>query len=143
HTPPPGPPPRTAPPPPLPTNERNGAKASSKPRARPPPPQRIEDQKTHLKPAPPRPTPAHVTRMQVNKPTLVGADPLPHDESTNSTLTRRARWIRRIQYAVVLVALAVAAWALLSTPQRRGRPAAGETANTGRPRRCGRSEEHT
>ena len=69
--------------------------------------------------------------MQVNKPTLVGADPLPHDESTNSTLTRRARWIRRIQYAVVLVALAIAAWALLSTPQRRGRQAAGEAANTG------------
>ncbi|TMA29856.1 MAG: PEGA domain-containing protein, partial [Deltaproteobacteria bacterium] len=106
-------------------------KASSKPRARPPPPERSEEQKTQLKQVLPRPTPAHVTRMQVNKPTLVGADPLPHDESTNSTLTRRARWIRRIQYAVVLVALAIAAWALLSTPQRRGRPAAGAAANTG------------
>ena len=88
-----------------------------------PPPEevRIEDQKTQLRPAP-RP-PLYGGRMQVNKPTLVGTDPLPPEESTNSTLTRRARWVRRIQLSIVGVALLIAAWALLSTPRERGRKA--------------------
>ncbi|MCA1826643.1 MAG: protein kinase [Myxococcales bacterium] len=89
-----------------------------------------DGEKTLLKPAPARPTPAHVSRMQVNKPTLVGEDPVPSEESTNSTLTRRARWMRRIQIGIVLVALSVALWAVLSTPRPRGRPAA-EGGNTG------------
>ncbi|MGZ6142010.1 MAG: protein kinase domain-containing protein [Myxococcales bacterium] len=142
-------PPKMAPPPPVeepapppqpaqvsqPRASRNGSK-SSRPRPRPPDlpaePVRLEDQKTAVRPAPPRPPPAHVTRMQVNKPTLVGEDPLPHDESTNSTLTRRARWMRRIQIGIVLLALSIALWALLSTPKPRARPGVpGEPVNAG------------
>ena len=82
---------------------RNGsqpkAKSARPPRPPPDPPLRIEDQKTQVRTAPPKPL--YGGRMQVNKPTLVGADPLPPDESTNSTLTRRARWIRRGAYGVI------------------------------------------
>jgi hypothetical protein len=85
---------------------------------------RIEDQKTQVRSAP------FGGRMQVNKPLLVGQDPLPPEESTNSTLTRRARWIRRVQYGIVVVALLIAAWALLSTPRPRG-PKGGPVAEGG------------
>ena len=87
----------------------------------------IEDQKTQVKRAPPAPPVLpHDGRMVLNKPTLVGEDPLPADESTNSTLTLRARWMRRIQVGIVLLALVIAAWALLSTPKGRKRGAPGE-----------------
>ena len=131
-------PPKMAPPPPVPDlplaeekpKTRNGSGPSRKP-----PPVRLEDQKTAVRPAPPRPekpAPAHVTRMQLNKPTLVGEDPLPHDESTNSTLTRRARIMRRIQIGIVLAALAIAVWALLSSPKPRGQKiVAGESGSVG------------
>ncbi|HUJ28304.1 MAG TPA: PEGA domain-containing protein, partial [Myxococcales bacterium] len=42
---------------------------------------------------------------------------------TSSNVTPRARWMRRAQYGVVLLALIIAAWAVLSTPKPRG-PAA-------------------
>src|SRR5207248_3992555 len=86
-----------------------------------------EDQKTQVRTAPVRPTPFE-GRMQVNKPTLVGEDPLPAEESTRSTLTRRARLRRRIQYGIVIAALGIAAWALLTTPRPRGK---GVTAAAG------------
>jgi hypothetical protein len=38
-------------------------------------------------------------------------------ENTRSTLAHRARWKRRIQYGVILVALSISAWALLSMPK--------------------------
>jgi serine/threonine protein kinase len=105
------------------------------PRATPPPlPVPLEEQKTQLRPAPlpPAKAPPFMGRMQVNKPTLAGADPLPPEETTNSTLTRRARWVRRIQYGVVLLALGIAAWALISTPRPRRQQGAGvEPASTG------------
>ncbi len=63
-----------------------------------PPEPRLEDQETALRPA------------------------LPPEESTNSTLTRRARWKRRIQYGIILVALGTSAWAWLSTPKVGSRP---------------------
>src|SRR5206468_1188177 len=80
----------------------------------PDPPLRIEDQKTQVRAAPPKP--AWGGRMQVNKPTLVGTDPLPAEESTNSTMTLRARWIRRGAYGVIALALLIAVWVLVSTP---------------------------
>jgi hypothetical protein len=70
-------------------------------------------------------------RMQVNKPTLVGEDPLSPEESTRSTLTRRARMIRRLQYAIIIAGLGIAAWALLSTPRPRAKPGAAAAAATG------------
>ena len=60
-------------------------------------------------------------RMVLSKPTLVGDDPLPPDESTVSTLTRRARWVRRAQYGLVGLALVIAAWAWFSVPRPAGR----------------------
>jgi hypothetical protein len=116
--------------------QRNG----SPPRRRPPPapadpepePEvaRLEDQKTQVRPAPARPAP-YMGRMQVNKPTLIGEDPLPAEESTRSTLTRRARVRRRVQYGIVFVALGIAAWALLTMPRPRDRGIAAAGAATG------------
>ena len=117
------PPPRSGPP-------RSEPAEVPPPEPLPEPPEevRIEDQETQLRPAP-RPPP-YGGRMQVNRPTLVGEDPLPPEESTNSTLTRRARWVRRVQIAIVSVALLIAAWALLSTPRPPGRKAlAGGTGS--------------
>jgi hypothetical protein len=80
---------------------------------------------------PTKPPEAVSGRMQVNKPTLVGEDPLPAEESTRSTLTRRARILRRAQIGIVAVALAVALWALLSTPRPHSRGNAPAPAETG------------
>ncbi len=107
------PPPRSAPPrswpPPLPTSLLEGVgntlPSASEPEPETPPEEvRLEDQKTQLRAAP---------------------RPPPPDESTNSTLTRRARWVRRLQLAIVGVALLIAAWALLSTPRPRASKVAG------------------
>src|SRR5204862_7309750 len=118
--------------------QRNG----SPPRRRPPPPlpaepdpepevARLEDQKTQVRPQPAKPAP-YAGRMQVNKPTLVGEDPLPPEESTRSSLTRRARVRRRVQYGIVFVALGIAAWALLTMPRPRGKSVpSGGAAITG------------
>ncbi len=125
--------PRTEPPTPiLHTRPRRDGSAPKPAGARaappePPAPVRIEDQNTQVR------APLFGGRMQMNKPTLVGEDPVPAEENTNSTLTRRARWIRRAQYAIVAVALVIAGWALLSTPRPRGPQggpvAAGETGS--------------
>jgi serine/threonine protein kinase len=64
----------------------------------------IEDQKTELRPAPAEP-PLYGERMEV---------------STDSTLRRRARFIRGAQIGIIGVALSIAAWALLSTPRPYG-----------------------
>jgi serine/threonine protein kinase len=85
---------------------------------------RLEDEKTALRPAPPAlrldPLVGHV---QPAKPTPVG--PLAPEESTNSTLAHRARWKRRIQYGIILVALSISAWAILSMPKVGARKPAG------------------
>ena len=121
------------------TREEKPQRNGSPPRRRPPPPPvepepepppaRLEDQKTQVRTAPTRPAP-YDGRMQVNKPTLVGDDPLPPEESTNASLTRRARMVRLAQYGIVLVPLAVAAWAVLSTPRPRAPQAASEEPGT-------------
>jgi hypothetical protein len=66
--------------------------------------------------------------MLVNKPTLVGTDPLPHDESTNSTRTRRARWMRRAVFGIMITALAVAGVVIATTPWSSPREVSGEAA---------------
>ena len=66
------------------------------------------------------PTPA-----ELSTPTLVGDDPVLADEDTVSTAARRARVFRFVQYGIVTVALAVALWALLSSPRPSSKPAAG------------------
>jgi len=114
----PPPPPRRAPPP-LPVTLLEGVGKTP-----PPAPVRIEDQKTQVRAAP------FGGRMLVNQPMLAGQDPLLPEESTNSTLTRRSRWIRGVQYGIVVVALLIAAWALLSTPRPR-RPEGGPVAEGG------------
>jgi len=88
----------------------------------------LEDQKTQLKRAPNDPFQG---RMQRSKPMLLGEDPLPAGEITSSNVTPRARWIRRAQYAIVLAALGIAAWAVLSTPRPRSQPAAVEGTGDG------------
>ena len=50
------------------------------------------------------------------------------EEITNSTLARRARWMRRIQYGIILVALSISAWAMLSTPRVGAQKPAGAAA---------------
>ena len=50
----------------------------------------------------------------------VAEDPLSDEESTVSTVPRRARFVRAAQYAVIVAALGTAAWALLSPPRPRG-----------------------
>ena len=73
-----------------------------------------------------RPTPGRSPAPRRAPPALPKAETLPPDESTNSTLTRGARWVRRIQLAIVGVALLIAAWALFSTPRAHGPKAAVE-----------------
>ncbi|MBS2023110.1 MAG: protein kinase, partial [Deltaproteobacteria bacterium] len=63
--------------------------------------------------------PSFRSRMQVSKPTLVGEDPLPAEEITNSTVTLRQRWIRRIQIVLALLAVGIAAWAWMSVPHKK------------------------
>ena len=75
--------------------------------------------------------------MVVSKPTLVGKDATAPDEDTVSTLTRRARWVRRGQVALLVVAISVALWAWLSVPHKKedptGAPPSGSITLTTEP----------
>jgi serine/threonine protein kinase len=93
------------------------------PRRRPPP--QLEAQRKSAPPAPAlfpvEPRAEIIVRSKVGGPKRPPPAPLdvpdreePPEESTNSTLTRRARWKRRIQYGIILVALGISAWAWLS-----------------------------
>ena len=64
-------------------------------------------------------------RMHLSTPTLVGDDPVPAEEITNSTVARRARWVRRGQLVLLLLALSIALWAWLSVPHSRKRDPSG------------------
>ncbi len=94
--------------------------------APPPAPKQLDEEKTAVRPRP-RPEP-YGGRMAVLKPTLVGDDPTVPEESTVSTSSRRTQWIRRAQLSVVALALAVAVWALVSSPR-----AASKRVATGAP----------
>jgi hypothetical protein len=76
-------------------------------------------------------------RMVVSKPTLVGDDPVTAEEDTVSTLTRRARWMRRGQIALLGLAIAGALWVWLSVPHTKedqsGAPPAGSISVTTEP----------
>jgi eukaryotic-like serine/threonine-protein kinase len=76
-------------------------------------------------------------RMGVSRPTLVGTDPAAADEDTISTLTRRARWVRRGQLALLAGAIGVALWAWLSVPHTKedptGAPPSGSVSVTTEP----------
>ena len=69
-------------------------------------------------------TPPEEVRLEDQK-TQRSAAPRPPAESTNSTLAGRARWVRRVQLAIVGVALLIAAWALFSTPRAPNLPGPG------------------
>ena len=90
----------------------------------------LENQKTQVKKAPSS-APARPAvdpyqgRMQLNKPMLLADDAQHPGDVTSSNVTPRARWMRRAQYGIVLLALAIAAWALLSTPRPAGQPEPG------------------
>jgi hypothetical protein len=75
--------------------------------------------------------------MVVSKPTLIGDDPVPAEEDTVSTLTRRARWMRRLQLTLLVVAIGGALWVWLSVPHTKedasGAPPAGSISVTTEP----------
>jgi serine/threonine protein kinase len=101
--------------------------AEDTPSRRRPPPQ-LEAQRKSAPPAPAllpvEPRAEIIVRSKMGGPKRPPPAPLdvpdreePPVESTKSTLTRRARWKRRIQYGIILVALGISAWAWLSMPK--------------------------
>jgi len=112
--------------PPRPAGARNSAKPPKRTDAEP------ALEREQPKERPPESRVPYGGRMVLSKPTLVGDDPLPAEESTRSTLTRRARLVRLLQICLLVVLLAVAAWAFFAPvrpPERKS--LAGAALSTG------------